>query len=715
MAKAELASKKEVFRGRGVGREAVIGRLKFARSRRQEQLLSAEERIGQLFSWASELAKAELLDKKKRAIESVGDEHGEIFEHYLNLLRDGELIEKARRIFMELYQNGEPISPKKALILASEGTEISKDFAKDGGENGKADDIKNASSLLDKKLAQMIIGCLDLAEIELEKGENCEEYSGECDAKTAQKSHYILVCEDEDSSELFRCGELLGVVCLEGAAIARRCDSLGVPAVCLPCLPPESNENMTAILDGELGRLTVSPDLEALEEFSGRVRSQDKRRERLKEQIGRKSVTRSGKELNLCASISDGLSLEQTVECDAEGIGIFDTDFLFENPARRDAELLFTSRDAHLMTENRADESRNGDFTELDEDLTRRKNGLNAWDEDSQFELYKQILKKLDGKPLVIRCFSGFYDAKFERSPSAAHTEGTRNSVIFGERCESPKSFEFSFENYKKSVYKSDSRGQSDGLKAQIRACLRASVYGSVAFLAPSIYSVEQARRISRLIAEVKSELRCERVGFGENLAFGIEIDQPAAAIMCDALAPEADFFVINIDKLSNVWIPRRYNHQDAAQVIEKCDAREAGLRFAELAAEKIMRFHLQKSYFSGTRSLNATQKSENIARSSVNATHFSHNATQLSRDAAHHYEGEKRYIQNAVQNTKDTSLPTTNATQTSSFPLGVLGVCGGCLKSASIIENFISLGATFLAIPPSHILETREKLFSIS
>lgn len=640
MAKAELASKKEVFRGRGVGREAVIGRLKFARSRRQEQLLSAEERVKRLFFGASELAKAELLDKKKRAIESVGDEHGEIFEHYLSLLRRGTLIEKASRIFLEFYKNGESISPKKALILAAEGADNTQNTVKDGGENSKADDIKAADFLLEKKLAQMIIGCLELAEIELEKGENCEEYSGECDTKTAQKSHYILVCEDEDSSELFRCGELLGVVCLEGAAIARRCDSLGVPAVCLPCLPPESYENMTAILDGELGRLTVSPDLEALEEFSGRVRSQDKRRERLKEQVGRKSVTHSGKELKLCAAISDGLSLEQTVECDAEGIGIFDTDFLFK-------------------------------------DVPNREEGANRWDEDSQVELYKQILAKLDGKPLVVRCFSGFYNSKF---------------------------------------------GQSDGLKAQICACLRASVYGSVAFLMPSIYSVEQARRISRLIAEAKNELRREGIGFRENLAFGIEIDQPAAAIMSDALAPEADFFIINIDKLSDVWIPRCYNHQDAAlnfsdgmkkhgiaasissnaapfspnassvlpnaaHVMERYDAREAGLRFAELAAEKIMRFHLQKSYFSGTRSLNATQKSENIARSLVNATHFSHNATQLSRDAA----------------------------QSNRFPLGVLGVCGGCLKSASIIENFISLGATFLAIPPSHILETREKISSMS
>ncbi len=137
--------------------------------------------------------------------------------------------------------------------------------------------------------------------------------------------------------------------------------------------------------------------------------------------------------------------------------------------------------------------------------------------------------------------------------------------------------------------------------KTQLRAVLRASVYGNIAVMYPMITSVEEVRSIKAIVEEVKAELKEQGIPFGDPEQ-GIMIETPAAAIISDLLAREADFFSIGTNDLTqyalaidrqNSKLDSFYNpHHEAilrmiAMTVE--NAHKAGIRAGicgELAAD---------------------------------------------------------------------------------------------------------------------------------
>ena len=112
--------------------------------------------------------------------------------------------------------------------------------------------------------------------------------------------------------------------------------------------------------------------------------------------------------------------------------------------------------------------------------------------------------------------------------------------------------------------------GNTEMFKTQLRAILRASIYGNLAIMFPMISTIDELRKAKGILNECKNELDAKNISYNKDIKIGMMIEIPAAAIMAEYFAKECDFFSIGTNDLIQYTVAAERGNTKIANLYTK-------------------------------------------------------------------------------------------------------------------------------------------------
>ena len=313
----------------------------------------------QRFQSAREEAAAQLGQLYEKALETVGEEDAAIFEIHQMMLEDDEYIEGVESHIREEMLNAEAAVDRTAQELAAMFRGMDDEYMQ-----GRAADVLDIS----RRVEQILSGgpAIDFS----------------------QYDQVILAADDLAPSETMQLDtkKILGFVLSGGSASSHTAilaRNLGIATVVNTGTQIHTDlEGKMAVVDGFTGTVYLDPDEATLAAMQEKQKQAQAERERLENVRGKESVTQDGQKVLIYANAGNPADLPRVVASDAEGIGLFRSEFL---------------------------------YLENDDYPT----------EDQQFEAYKKALTAMEGKRVVIRTMdigadkkADYFDLEPEENPA---------------------------------------------------------------------------------------------------------------------------------------------------------------------------------------------------------------------------------------------------------------------------------------------------------